>query len=117
MLKAGTETGSLINHVMSQSTGIRDHANIKPGDGATMLGWTDRHAATVVKVTRTQVHVRRDKATRTDTNGQSEVQSWTFEPDPNAPVLIYRRRKDGSLKGAYGQLVVGHRDEYYDYSF
>mgnify|MGYP001576962564 CR=1 FL=1 len=41
-LRAGTQTGSLINHLMSGSKG----AEPEVGMGATILGWSDRHPAT-----------------------------------------------------------------------
>jgi len=45
MLKLGTETGSLINHVMSRMTAGPDPV---AGDPATVLHWSDRDPATVV---------------------------------------------------------------------
>ena len=38
-------------------------ATVKVGDGVTINLWSDRHAATVIKVTAKTVTVRRDKAT------------------------------------------------------
>ena len=38
-------------------------ANIQVGDGVTVNLWSDRYAATVIKVTKSSVTVRRDKAT------------------------------------------------------
>ena len=45
-MKLGSETGSLVNHLMSSSS------NTEPNIGtpATLLSWTDRSAATVTKV-------------------------------------------------------------------
>ena len=37
--------------------------NVKVGDGVTICLWSDRHAATVIKVTKSSVTVRQDKAT------------------------------------------------------
>jgi hypothetical protein len=112
MLKAGTETGSLTNHVMSY-----DRTTPVVGMGATILCWTDRHAATVVKVTRTQCHVRRDKATRADANGMSETQSYTYAPDPSQSVELFRLTKNGWRNSSGNGLLIGHREEYYDFSF
>jgi hypothetical protein len=113
MMKAGTETGSLINHVMSQS-----QASVEPyvGMGATVLMWTDRKAGTVIKVTKTQVHVQMDIATRTDSNGMSECQSYTYKPDPHGRVGVFRKTKKGWRSGAWG-LAIGIRRHYHDYSF
>lgn len=43
-MKLGRETGSLINHLLSHS---KEPAPAV-GMGATILGWSDRHPATVV---------------------------------------------------------------------
>jgi hypothetical protein len=98
-------------------SGTRGQPKPEVGMGATVLMWTDREPATIVKVTATQVHIQRDKATRTDTNGMSECQSYTFEPDPSQPVEIYRLNKRGAYKGKIGQLRIGERDKYRDFSF
>lgn len=120
MMRAGTQTGSLINHLMS-----REASKVPAvGDGATMLGWTDRHAATVVEVSASgkKVVVQQDHAKRIDNNGMSESQSYEYSPNPNGSRDVYTLRKDGSytrrgdtLGGR--QLLIGHREEYYDYSF
>lgn len=114
-LKLGTETGSLQNHLMSGSP--REPTPVA-GMGATILRWTDRHAATIIKVTPAQVHVRRDKATRIDRNGMSESQDYDYECDPTAAIQIFRRTKRGWRQaGGGGALRIGDRDEYHDYSF
>jgi hypothetical protein len=123
MLKAGTETGSLINHLYSRQA----PALPKVGDGATLLGWTDRHAATVVEVketpTQVKVTVQVDHATRIDGNVMSESQVYVYAPNPDAQKVTYTFAKlpDGRLKqlGAkrQGGLALGYRDEYYDFSF
>ena len=111
MMKAGTETGSLVNHILSDS---RQPPSV--GDGATILCWTDRKAGTIVKVTRTQVHVREDAATRADKNGMSESQEYSYAPDPNGSVHVFRMTKRGYRCGSLG-LAIGIREQYYDYSF
>lgn len=111
-LKIGTETGSVVNYLMSGSKGMPAP---EVGMGATILMWSDRHAATIVKVTKTQVHVKRDKAIRIDKNGVSETQEYRFEPDPDAPVEIFRWTKKGLRKAGGGAaLRIGDRDEYCD---
>ena len=113
MMKAGTETGSLMNHVMSRS-----HVNTpKVGMGATILMWTDRKACTIVKVTPTQIHVQEDKATRTDSNGMSESQTYNYERDQQAPVLVFRLTKRGYRNNCGNGISIGHRAAYHDYSF
>jgi len=120
MLVLGTQTGSLINHVYST---FSSHAP-EVGMGATMLGWTDRHAATIVEVSKDgrKVGIIRDIATRIDKNGMSEMQEYAFERGTGKP-SYYTLRKNGKWV-AQGQgfkngsrIVIGARDEYYDFSF
>lgn len=113
-MKLGTETASINNYLMS---GTRGQPQPVVGMGATILMWTDRRAATIIKITPTQVHIQRDKAIRSDNNGMSECQSYTFERDPYAKIEIFRLHKNGAYKGKCGQLRIGERDEYHDYSF
>ena len=61
-MKLGTETGSFVNHVLA----TQNKPQAVVGMGCTVLSWTDRHAATVIKVTPKTITVQRDKATRTD---------------------------------------------------
>ena len=56
------------------------------GMGATILLWTDRHAATITEVfvlgKYTYVKVRQDTSKRIDKNGMSEDQDYEFTPNP-----------------------------------
>jgi len=122
MLKAGKDTGSLINHLYSRGTVGRIP---KVGDGATILGWTDRYAATVVAVRETAkqvtVTLQEDHARRVDANGMSESQQYEFTPNPQARLQVFRfaKREDGTLQGlGDGKKVrLGQRMHYYDFSF
>jgi phage gp45-like len=113
--------GSLQNLMMSGNTATTPEV----GMGATILLYTDRHAATVVKVSASgkEVTVQRDKATRRDGNGMSDAQSYDFTPDPTAAEEVYTLRKNGAWvrKGqslsSGTKLRLGSRSEYYDYSF
>lgn len=89
------------------------------GMACTVCWVTDRSAATVIAVSRTgaKVTVREDRATRTDTNGMSECQDYTYEPDPNGTQLTFYRRGNGSYGMGGMRLVLGHRRSYHDYSF
>ena len=112
MMKAGTQTGSLVNHLMSQDTPIAPEI----GMGATILSWTDRNAGTIVKITPKQIHVQEDNAERTDSNGMSECQDYAFTPNPKGKITIFRLTKNG-YRGDGKGLLIGTRDKYYDYSF
>ena len=111
-LKAGSETGSLVNHLMSRGGAVPE-----VGIGATILYWTDRVPATIVKVTPKQVHVQMDDAERIDQNGMSESQEYKYTPNKLAKVLIFRLTKRGYRSKEGSGLLVGHRERYYDYSF
>lgn len=113
MLKAGTETGSLVNHVLSGSGTAP-----KVGDGATILMWTDRHAGTVVKVSPSgkTVTVREDTATRIDSNGMSESQVYEYKPNALGKEWKFRLTKRGWRSGSTG-VLFGTRQAYHDYSF
>jgi hypothetical protein len=131
-MKLGTQTGSLFNHIMS-NTSVKE---IIPGKtGATLLGWSDRHAATVIDVFTKGVFdyivVQRDKATRVETkNLMSDTQTYTYEADPEGQISTFRIGKTGNFEQVYinedtgryvkanvGGLLVGKRKHYFDYSF
>lgn len=111
-MRLGTETGSLVNHILSRS-GVP--AEI--GMGATICGWTDRYPATIVKVTPTQVHVQEDDYKRTDNNGISESQEYEYFRNENSRVQIFRKTKRGLRDKNGSYLSVGTRERYYDFSF
>ena len=102
---------------------ILEHTkNPKPevGMGATIYFYTDRHAATVTKVSPSgkTIELQEDKAVRVDDHGMSESQSYTFERNPNGRVYTARLRQNGTFKTSTGQGVsLGSRSEYYDFSF
>lgn len=111
-LKAGTETGSLFNHLMSGGPATTPEV----GMGATILMWTDRHAGTIVKVTPNTFTLREDTATRIDGNGMSDAQAYEYAPNPAGREWIFRLTKKGwRSKGT--AVALGVRHEYYDYSF
>lgn len=134
-MRLGTQTGSLVNHIMS-STGRWTTPVL--GMGATILGWTDRYPATVIGVEEdkhgaiTLVAVQEDDATRTDAHGMSEVQAYTYSPNPQGRVWQYRNvggtwrqlvehpvtgKPRLARKGQSLGLVLGQREKYHDFSF
>jgi len=130
-MKLGSETGSLINHLMAGE--ISDVPKV--GDGATLLLWTDRHAATAIDVDTSGknpvITVQRDHAKRTDNNGMSESQVYEHTPDPDGIKSVFRldpkqkswrqliRNEKGNLVFAKSDLLVsiGARNEFHDFSF
>lgn len=126
MMKLGTQTGSLVNHIYSRC------ANPEPtiGMGATECLWSDRHAVTIVEVTKKYIVTQRDEAKRTDKNGMSESQEYEFTPNPEAYKQYWKKDKKGAYRQAHhnenGRLVfsghschlaIGRREEFYDFSF
>lgn len=91
------------------------------GMPCTICWITDRKAATVIAVSPTgaKVTVREDKATRTDKNGMSESQSYTYERDPVGAEHVFHRQANGSYRSASQgkRLVLGERRSYHDYSY
>ena len=113
MMKAGTQTGSLTNHVYSRMVSPTPAV----GMGATILLWTDRDAATIVRITPTQIHVQRDIAKRLGTIEMSEDQDYAYSADSTAPIVIFRKTKRGWKDTCGCGLLIGTRDHYHDYSF
>ena len=91
------------------------------GMGATISVGSDRYPATVIQVTQNgkRVVIQEDDATRTDNNGLSESQTYTFQTNPNGTIHIVTLRKDGRYRISGGQTPVwiGSRDKYLDPSF
>jgi hypothetical protein len=127
-MNAGTQTGSLVNHLYSRMTIGAPEPTV--GMGVTMLSWTDRDAGTIVEVNmkRRYIAVVEDNAKRLDNNGISEGQEYEFTPNPDGYVYYYRKDKKGQWRKCYynenkrlvfgnGGLIVGRREKYYDFSF
>lgn len=129
-MKLGTQTGSLFNHIMANGS-VKD---IVIGEtGATLLSWSDRHAATVINMFKRgkfdYIVVQEDNAVRTDDNGFSESQTYEYSRNENGStymfritdagfVSVYEDRDTGRIKKGCGQgLMIGRREKYYDFSF
>ena len=113
--------GSLINTIAANGSRIEPQV----GMGATIVMWTDRHAATIVGMTKSRktIYVQRDRATRVDNRGMSDSQDYEYSADPDAPISTFTLRSNGRwiLRGNSlndgTALLIGRRDEHYDYSF
>ena len=129
-MKFGTQTGSLFNHIMANGS-VKD---IIPGEtGATLLSWSDRHAATVIELFKKgkfeYVVVQRDHVKRIDNNGMSEGQTYeytrnaegsksTFRITDNGFIRVYVDSETGRFKKCgSGGLMIGRRDQFFDFSF
>lgn len=98
------------------------------GMGATILMWSDRHAATIRLIDHFKtgaragqvkaVWVTEDQAIRIDNNGMSENQTYEYLPQADGPYKKFTLRKNGRFVDSGGTtLAVGYRNEYHDYSF
>ena len=135
-MKIGTQTGSLVNHIYSNMTIGAPAPTV--GMGATTLSWTDRHAATVVKVIELkskvwayEIHIIEDKPTVVSGSAHDGSAVYTFEPNPTGYLDIFRMdRKTGKWVRGYtnqqtgrfkqrrnGGLILGMREHYYDPHF
>jgi hypothetical protein len=123
-------TNNLISNVLIDGT-----RKVVPeiGMGATVCGYTDRHACTVIKFDQAKgiVHVQQDIATRSDSYGMSDMQDYDYTPNPNGREYCFKffpkknkwfevefnsETKRFKKSGSMG-LILGKRDEYYDFSF
>ena len=130
MLNAGTQTNSLVNHLYSRMTKGQPRPEI--GMGATLLQWTDRHAATITSVFNEgkylYIGVKRDIAKRIDGNGFSEMQEYNYTTNNEASEKffrfdgqfwksVYKSTETNRWKKTDGGIRIGTREEYYDHSF
>jgi hypothetical protein len=135
-MNIGTQTNSLINNIYSRMTVGAPAPTV--GMAATTLSWTDRHAATVMKVTELkskvwayEIHVIEDKPTVVSGSVHDGSAVYTFEPNPYGYANMYRmERKTGKWVRGYingqtgrfkqfrnGGLILGMRDHHYDPHF
>lgn len=131
-MKLGSQTGSFVNHIRSRQ--VIGQPEPVVGMGATILLWTDRHAATITEVfllgKYKYVKLRQDDSKRIDKNGMSEDQDYEFTPNPKGSESCFRLEEDGAWaevrynadtkrynKSRGHGLRIGERDEYHDFSF
>lgn len=91
------------------------------GMGVTIQYYSDSAPGTIIQVTQNgnRIVIQEDKFTRVDSNGMSEVQSYTYEANLQGNIHIATKRKDGKYRLSGGKTLVylGTRRRYYDYSF
>jgi hypothetical protein len=130
-MKAGRDTGSLVNHLISRS---RNPAQPEVGGPATLLSWTDRNPGTVISITKVGkaeiIAVQEDHYRRIDDNGLSEVQKYEYSPNINGHVSYFRASKTRGWeqvirnhetgrwkKISNGGVTFARREKYHDFSF
>lgn len=127
-MRLGKDTGSLANYVYGNSGSPEP----KIGMGCTQLLWSDRNACTIIAIdSKGMLTVTRDNTKRMDKNGMSESQEYEYTTNPEGHKYFYKKDKTGRYRqyvwneetNRYNKLshgtglTVGHREEYYDYSF
>ena len=129
-MRLGTQTGSLINHVLT--FGMKPAAP-EVGAPATICYWSDREPATVFRVFMVGksiiVETRDDDCVRVDNNnGISEAQEYEYKTKVNGHKRYWRITDKGVqaveqngggrwVKGPSGAVVFGRREKFHDYSF
>lgn len=120
-----------INDIQARST--RGEPEPTVGMGATILLWSDRHAATVTSVERdAAVTVQHDTAKVVAGSGHDGSAEYAFSPNPRGELETFQRRQTEARWSAVTfneetrrwnkqksqhALRLGERDEYRDPSF
>ena len=104
--------GSLTNRLMEKT---ENKAEIKVGEGATIIEYSDRIACTVIEVkSKCSAVIQRDKAVCV---GGSYSNEWELSRDENGMKFeIYCRNGVWKTKEGKDKVLIGVRNEYYDYS-
>lgn len=122
-----TQHGSLVNHLYANMTNGEPEPQV--GMGATILSYTDRHAATVIGWDGEICTVQRDKATLLNKGVMSDAQEYSYERDTEGTTYRFKKDRSGKWRTVYlslrkrwcfaegNGLMLGRREEYYDYSF
>jgi hypothetical protein len=97
-----------------------EKVDVAVGTGATYIVGSDSYAATVIEVrTPKLIVIQFDKATRTDSNGLSEQQEYSFQLDPTGQKEVVSLRRDGRWRVKLTNILVevGKRYHYSDPNF
>lgn len=136
-MKLGTETNSVMNNLLSRA--VIGEPRPVVGMGCTLLGWTDRYAGTIHKVTEVGgstvtlylIEVSRDYSRVISGSTQDGSAEYAYTPRPEGMRITYRKNKKtgfwekvrrnpntGKWCKTNGKgLRIGERDEYRDPSF
>jgi len=128
-MKLGSKTGSVVNHLRSRQTIGQPEPVV--GMGATILLWSDRHAATVTYVfierKLTCVQVRQDDAKVISGSTHDGSAVYEYTSNKAGSPSIFRREASGEwvevrpnwVTGRWNKvkghgLHIGEREEYRD---
>jgi hypothetical protein len=128
-MKLGINTASLVNYMYSRYD--HEELEINVGDPATLTGWTDRYAATVInlftKGKYQYVVLQADHAKIVGGTGYGdEVYEYSRDPDGSKSTFrivdgslkpVYKNPNTGRYKAGNGGAFIGRRESYRDPSF
>ena len=105
-------TGSLTNRILERGK----NENLEIGKGATIYMYSDRVACTIIEIkSKCKAVIQRDKAVCI---GGAYSNEWELSRDENGITYeIYCRNGIWRVVGSKERVVIGKRNEYYDYSF
>ena len=119
-----------LNHILARAT--KGQPDPEVGMGATLLYWSDRHAATVTGYDEVKqiITVQEDHAKRIDKRGMCESQDYEYTRNPDGQFynfqwckkkLRWRQVRMNPETGRWNKingidLQIGYRNEYYDFS-
>ena len=134
MMKLGSQTASLSNHLLSRA--VIGEPEVKAGMGVTFLSWTDRNPGTIFRVMKvgkaTIIECRDDDYKRIDKNGMSESQEYEYKIRPNGGKSFFRKNEKSGFwervtknesTGRWNKsnsgcgIRIGEREKYHDFSF
>lgn len=131
-MQLGKDTGSVMNHLFSRQTKGQPVPVV--GMGATLLGWTDRYAGTIVRVIQDKrgryiVTVQEDEAKIVSGSDYDGSAVYEYSPNPLNCKHHFRFEEGKGWRGvsladngrvklqeSYG-LKIGVREQYRDPSF
>lgn len=109
------------NNLISMCLGAGKNKTPEIGMGATQICYTDRHAFTIIGISKTgkTITIQRDKAFRIDNNGMSDSQEYNYQKDDAGVIYKARQNKNGDWKilNLGNKIIIDKREEYFDYSF
>lgn len=110
-MKYGSGTNQIMDRIAPQKPEV--------GMGCTILHWSDRSPATIVRVSPSSktFEFTYDEYRRTDDNGMSDWQTYEYTPRPDGVRYTARLTKSGQFKYAGQTILVGEREKYFDPTF
>lgn len=103
----------------------------KVGDGATLIGYSQRYAYTIIARTEKVITIQRDKTKLLNGDdlvfhvggfaahcSNQNIQEYEYTADPEGLIQKISRRKDGTYRvQKSSEIAVSGRSEFYDYNF